>query len=758
MKKLLTKIILPTLLLTAVTGVSHISAKSEPVSVSALGADSYWSTVDSKANADTLFTKISALSRASGPSGESGYDQLWEKYQTTDIVPGTNKIWDMYGGFQFTYQSKGSSSNSPEGASYNREHSIPKSWFNTEKDERYCDVVHLVPTDCQVNNRRGNWAFGEVENATYVWKFSAAKDGYGNTIQTAGCSKLGNGKSINGVNAPSTVFEPDDQYKGDFARIYYYFATRYGPQGKSATSDNGSAMFSDSANDFYMTPYGKALMNKWHVQDPVSKKELDRNDGIEATQGNRNPYVDHPEWADKIFGSNYVETHGQADDTPSIEISASKTSIKIGETVTLSASKKNLSGTANWYFQDGSTDVASLSTSSGDSVVLSGLKEGTVTVCANIGTVYDSIVITVTSSGGSTSTLFAEANKTFYVGDTISSSDITVKNSLGSTVSGFVFANNGYKFTYEDATSGGELTNKTFSNAITYSSNTCSLTVQVQRKARETSSTSGGLDTLVASDLVATDTSYKDSIVTKSSGATYIAQSAKDNSGNIQMRSKNNNSGIVTSVSGGNVCKIKITVGSGSNEINIYGKNSAYTAVTDLYNSANAGTMIKQISSTSTFTLTTTYPYIGIRSNNGAIYLKSIEITYEGSGASNDTASNVANYIMYEDTVGQCATKFPNAKEYFENLSVAERNIFMTSDDYVISKARERLIAWAKSIGSSIMMSGETYVITPPKSSKSMPTGKKNVNTKTIIIVGASICAIGLLIYLKRKFKIKIVK
>ncbi len=254
---------------------------------------------DVNGNGTTLLSSIqSVVSKAT----TIGYDGLWSAYKTTDIVPGTSKIWDMYGGFQFTYQS-GGKNYSDEGDCYNREHSIPKSWWGSTKDARYSDIIHLVPTDGYVNNRRSNYAFGEVDSPTYTHSFPARNDGNGNEIQSAGTSKLGTAKSINGVSFPKSdvVFEPDDQYKGDFARIYFYYASRYGGV---ATSGDGSAMFKSSAP--YLTNYGKELLLKWHMQDPVSEKEINRNNGVQQCQGNRNPFVDHPSWVDLIWGGKYT--------------------------------------------------------------------------------------------------------------------------------------------------------------------------------------------------------------------------------------------------------------------------------------------------------------------------------------------------------------------------------------------------------------------------------------------------------------------
>lgn len=152
-------------------------------------------------------------------------------------------------------------------------------------------------------------------------------------------------------------------------------------------------------------------------------------------------------------------------------------------------------------------------------------------------------------------------------------------------------------------------------------------------------------DILTSSDFAATSTTYTDfSNVSKASDATYAGQSAKDNSGNIQLRSKNSNSGVVSTTSGGIVKSVKITVGSGSNTVDVYGSNTAYTSASDLYGS-NKGTKIGSVTSTGTITFTGNYTYVGIRSNNGAIYLSSIEITWE-------TGSSLTTYTVTYDANG----------------------------------------------------------------------------------------------------------
>ena len=281
---------------------------------------------------------------ADGQSNTISYNGLWTAYAESDGIPGSNgtRIYDMYGGFEYKHGTDQGGNYSKEGDCYNREHSVPKSWFS-EKTPAYSDIIHVVPSDGKVNGMRSNYAFGEVDAVTYSHSFPA-RSYNGVQYQKAGISKLGSPKSINGVNitncSDNKVFEPDDQYKGDFARIYMYFAVRYAGGTCSPTSGDGRAIFTSTCTDSnpYMTNYGLALIQKWHVQDPVSEKEELRNDAVEKLQGNRNPFVDYPEWADKIFGTNYEETYGQPSTDPavkSVSVSPSTLTLDIsGETKT----------------------------------------------------------------------------------------------------------------------------------------------------------------------------------------------------------------------------------------------------------------------------------------------------------------------------------------------------------------------------------------------------------------------------------------
>lgn len=146
----------------------------------------------------------------------------------------------------------------------------------------------------------------------------------------------------------------------------------------------------------------------------------------------------------------------------------------------------------------------------------------------------------------------------------------------------------------------------------------------------QTRATENVTDHIVASAFTATTTTYTNfSGVTFTSDAVYAGNSALDNGTNIQLRSSNSNSGIVTTTSGGKIKSITITVARGTNEIEVYVKNSAYSSASDLYNNSTRGTRLGRYSTSTTINVTDDYEYLGIRSRNGAIYLSSIDVVWE---------------------------------------------------------------------------------------------------------------------------------
>lgn len=233
---------------------------------------------------------LTALHNIVGSHGNVGYDGLWAAYKTTDVTTDGKYYWDMYATTKFPLGTKHCGSYSSVGDCVNREHSFPKSWWGGNKADQYSDLFHLYPTDGFVNNQRSNYPFGECANGTYLPTVDTNKP----------LGKLG----------PSTrsgytgkVFEPDDEYKGDFARTYFGLAAAYNDKIASWTSGNGSAMIAGN-NYPVFTTWALEMLLEWHRLDPVSEKELKRNDAMYMTkQNNRNPFIDHPELAEYIWGT-----------------------------------------------------------------------------------------------------------------------------------------------------------------------------------------------------------------------------------------------------------------------------------------------------------------------------------------------------------------------------------------------------------------------------------------------------------------------
>ena len=270
----------------------------------------YYSSVNGKSGAE-LFNAVHTVSKT-GYKGVS-YDGLWTVYCSIDLNSSGN-VWDMYSGVT-SYTCGGSAQGAnykKEGDSYNREHSIPKSWFggSTSNSTPGTDLFHVVPTDGYVNNMRSAYAFGEVSSASYTSQ-SGCKKGSPKSITISNSILNKSGSSTQSCSA-STVFEPMDEFKGDFARGYFGTMIKWANGDyQTFTTAEGAQIFNTAytADKYYgLTGYGVALLLKWHREDPVSQKEIDRNNGIQNQQGNRNPFIDYPELVEYIWGEHSGET------------------------------------------------------------------------------------------------------------------------------------------------------------------------------------------------------------------------------------------------------------------------------------------------------------------------------------------------------------------------------------------------------------------------------------------------------------------
>lgn len=211
----------------------------------------------------------------------------------TDFVNGTNKTMeDIYSSKPYKSSDNGSSASNC-GSGWNKEHTVPQSWFG-ESSPMKSDAFHVYPTDIRMNSLRSSYPYGEND-------------------ADKGCANWGYG-SVGTSTFPGysgTVFDPGEggehgSYKGDLARTYFYMATRY--RTTNFTSGSGGTSFTYSGGVANLTPYMRELMLKWHREDPVSEKELLRNNAVYAHQKNRNPFIDYPELVEYIWGTKAGQT------------------------------------------------------------------------------------------------------------------------------------------------------------------------------------------------------------------------------------------------------------------------------------------------------------------------------------------------------------------------------------------------------------------------------------------------------------------
>jgi endonuclease I len=210
------------------------------------------------------------------------YAGLWSAFPKTD-KKANGKVWDIYSSvtsgtppYEYTFITDQCGSYNSEGDCYNREHSWPQSWFNSTPGPD-SDLFHIYPTDGKVNGQRSNFPYGNVSSSTW-------------TSMNGG--KLG---PCTNAGYNQTVFEPINEFKGDLARGYFYMTTRY-------YSEDAGWSTSDATNKSDILPWQLNVLLQWHHQDPVSAKEIARNDSIYYKfQNNRNPFIDHPDYADSIW-------------------------------------------------------------------------------------------------------------------------------------------------------------------------------------------------------------------------------------------------------------------------------------------------------------------------------------------------------------------------------------------------------------------------------------------------------------------------
>lgn len=208
--------------------------------------------------------------------------KTWQAFELTDVrmVQGKAAWWDMYSN-KLIYVENGHSS-------LDIEHSVANSWWGGKSGsvQAYQDLFHLNPSNSEANVAKSNNPMGVV----------GSNLSYDNGLILVGAPAAGYG------GGASKVFEPADEYKGDFARAYFYIMTAYDDI-PWREDKGGEALYTITDGKIDLQPWTASMLLKWAAEDPVDAKEMNRNEEIFKCQKNRNPFIDYPSLAEYIWGN-----------------------------------------------------------------------------------------------------------------------------------------------------------------------------------------------------------------------------------------------------------------------------------------------------------------------------------------------------------------------------------------------------------------------------------------------------------------------
>ena len=292
-----------------------------------------------------LKTKLSSII-SSGHQTKS-YDALDDEYPNSDKDSYYEKdgtVLDIYSEnptetdpYVYQFGVKKCGNYKIEGDCYNKEHIFPQGYFN-KASPMVSDIHHIVPTDGKVNGMRSNFPFGNVGSSVSY----TSKNG----------SKLG---TSNSVNYSGKVFEPINEFKGDVARMIFYFATRY--EAKLKDFDANDILTNTSFPG--IQSWELEVLKQWHTQDPVSQREIDRNNAAYTYQGNRNPFIDHQEYVAQIWGTTTPDTENPSTPTNLIVTGSTSSTISLSWT----ASTDNIMVATYDIYLDGTLKTSSATNS-----------------------------------------------------------------------------------------------------------------------------------------------------------------------------------------------------------------------------------------------------------------------------------------------------------------------------------------------------------------------------------------------------------
>lgn len=238
--------------------------------------DGYYNAADGKSDAALKTALYNIIRVGQRYDYGSGSGHTWEIFYYSDRDTLTNRCLDMYSDEVRYFTTPGAVV-----SGCNIEHSLAKSWWGGDKNDAYKDCYHLNPSDTKANSARGSYPLGEVVNVT----------------QQEGSLLIG----TNPAYGSFTVWEPKDEYKGDFARAYFYMVTCY--ENLSFVGNTNAKTAMQDKNYLVFQPWFQEVLIQWHRQDPVSSKEIDRADAVNHFQHNRNPFIDYPCLAEYIWGN-----------------------------------------------------------------------------------------------------------------------------------------------------------------------------------------------------------------------------------------------------------------------------------------------------------------------------------------------------------------------------------------------------------------------------------------------------------------------
>ena len=348
----------------------------------------------------------------------TSYSGLANAFKVADADPDNNGnvIW-FYTGTSVPFSGFGGSVGDT-----NREHVWPKDGGDAFPAESGpgSDAHHLRPTETQLNSTRGSKNFDEVAQTSANIVKENGSSGYGNSAYGADALCYSSG----------SFFYPAKGYRGATARILFYMQTRWGDHNLEFVDGAGSSK-----------TIGKiSTLLKWHLEEPPTEEEIRRNEVVFGLQGNRNPFIDHPEYAAQIYcydGESYnnalQQVLAESDDPygnlntavlESLAISPSTVTISVGDTYALTAvpTPSNARANASWTSSDNT--VATVS----DSGVVTAKSQGTVTITArnkDDASIYATARVTVkqvtdiTISG-------APVKTAYFEGDTFDPTGLTI--------------------------------------------------------------------------------------------------------------------------------------------------------------------------------------------------------------------------------------------------------------------------------------------------------------------------------------------